>query len=102
MTDIPDEVVEKPRLSTHGWQDCGGMIVADVGDGAQMSIPSGDLEWQLRYGSPEKVRYVAASVIESYAYLIADCSQNEALRRLRIMKKARKSAVYEAVKDKAT
>lgn len=30
-------------------------LVAHVacGDGAAMSIPQGDLEWQLRYGNPE-------------------------------------------------
>jgi hypothetical protein len=64
-----------------------------VGGGAVMaaSNPSvdGGLEWQLRYGSPEAVRFVAAEVLASYDYL---CSQNintgEAIRRLRLLRKA--------------
>lgn len=66
-----------------------------VGDGAYMSIinPWHDsgLEWQLRYGAANIVRYVAASVISSYDYLLSDeINLTEAVRRLRIMRTARK------------
>jgi len=59
----------------------------EVGEGARMLVPK-DLEWQLRYGNAEKVRYVAASVIECYDYLIRHCTQKEAMRRLRLLRKA--------------
>ena len=63
----------------------------DVGDGAIMTYPCGELEWQLRYGNPERVRYIAASVIDSYAYLLSkDISTKEAIRRLRIMRNVQK------------
>ncbi|MGB5901992.1 MAG: hypothetical protein WBH00_03990 [Xanthobacteraceae bacterium] len=66
-----------------------------VGDGAYMSIVNpwkdSGLEWQLCYGGYEVVKYVAASVVDSYDYLLSsDISMTEAIRRLRIMRAARK------------
>ncbi|HTF70253.1 MAG TPA: hypothetical protein VK638_47010 [Edaphobacter sp.] len=58
-----------------------------VGDGAVMSIPGEELEWQLRYGNPAAVRYSAASVVGSYSYLLS-LPERELLRRVRIIKKA--------------
>lgn len=61
-----------------------------VGDGAIMTAPV-DLEWHLRYGDPVKVRMQAAEAVASYDYLIRHCSQDEALRRLKELRKARRA-----------
>ena len=66
-----------------------------TGGGAQMSfpIPSDEdgLEWIMRYGDPASVRYVAASVIESYDYLLSgNITTTEAIRRLRILRAERR------------
>jgi len=67
-----------------------------VGDGAVMTIidPTHDtgLEWVMRYGTPEPFRYSAASVLDSYAYLLSgEISTAEAVRRLRIIRQAHKA-----------
>lgn len=61
-------------------------INVDVGGGAYMSAPRSLLEWEMRYGDVERVRFVAASVIESYRYLIMECSKDEAWHRLKLMR----------------
>lgn len=63
-----------------------GYLVIDVGDGAQMTCPTDELEWRLRYG--DKPSLVAASAIESFAYLVMSCSRDEAWRRIKIMREA--------------
>lgn len=65
-----------------------------VGDGAVMTIVdpthSDGMEWTLRYGRPEVLRFSVASVIESYEYLLSDSiTTTEAVRRIRIMRGAR-------------
>jgi len=63
--------------------------VVHVAPNAAMSIPAGELQWQVRYGNVTKVRYVAASCLASYAHLIgADISTKEAIRRLRLLRAA--------------
>jgi hypothetical protein len=55
------------------------------------SFENGGIEWQLRYGNVEGVRYVAAGVIESYDYLLSEAiSFKEASERLRILRAARR------------
>lgn len=68
----------------------------DLGDGAVASIVNpqsfdvGGVEWRLRYGSCEEVKYEAASLIESYDYLLSDhISTTEAIRRIRLMRTGR-------------
>lgn len=71
----------------------------EIGDGAVMSIPDprafedGGLEWCLRYTCPDlpnNVQFQAASVVESYDYLLGpDITMKEAIDRLRIMRRAR-------------
>lgn len=63
-----------------------GYMIVDVGDGAQMTCPTGDLEWRLRYGDAPAL--VAASVIESFRYLLLECNAKEAARRMKIMRDA--------------
>lgn len=68
-----------------------------LGGGATMCIvsPQDDpaLEWVLRYGDVEAVRYSAAAVVASYDYLVGEpISMKEATRRLRIARKAYRDA----------
>lgn len=68
-----------------------------VGDSAYISIVNpwrdSGIEWQLRYGAAEAVRYCAASLISSYDYLLSsEITMAEATRRLRIMRQARRLA----------
>jgi hypothetical protein len=62
-----------------------------------VSLPGADphLEWSLRYGDPMAVRFLAASVIESFDYLLSDnINMTEATRRLRVLRAAvRASAI---------
>lgn len=56
-----------------------------------MTVPVG-LEWHLRYGAnPERLRYVAAAALESYSYLIMECTKEEAWRRIKMMRAAIKN-----------
>lgn len=66
--------------------DQDGYLIVSVGDGAVMTCPTGRLEWRLRYG--DKPALVAASVVETFRYLLTECTQKEALRRMKIMRKA--------------
>ena len=67
--------------------EAGSLIVA-VAEDAQMSCPTGELEWQMRYGDPVKVRMLVAGVLDSYEYLVCHCSKEEAWRRIKIMREA--------------
>lgn len=73
---------------------CNGMTrQVSLGDGAYSTIidPWADpgAEWSLRYADPDVVRYVAASILDSYQYLLSDhISTTEAIRRLRILRRA--------------
>jgi hypothetical protein len=64
------------------------------GDGAVMTIVNpyteDSVEWGLRYGSADRMRYVAASLISSYDYLLSnEITAKEAIRRLRLMRARR-------------
>lgn len=67
----------------------------DVGGGAQMSVPLPDWNWELRFRRAEPVRdgvcddrMLAASINESYLYLIQECTKAEAWRRIKIIRAA--------------
>lgn len=67
-----------------------------MGDGAYMSIinpqsfDNGGPEWIMRYGNPIGIRFNVASLLSSYDYLLCgEISTAEAIRRLRMMRKAR-------------
>ncbi|WP_458760503.1 hypothetical protein ACSVBT_06845 [Afipia sp. TerB] len=65
-----------------------------IGDGAYMSIVNpwhdSGIEWQLRYGNAVEVRYSAASLVDSYDYLLSNnITMSEAIRRLRVLRKSR-------------
>src|SRR3546814_10953602 len=71
----------------------------DLGDGASsrilnpQSFEDGGLCWSLTWwDSAEPLRYVASSVIEDYDYLLSGAiTTSEAIRRLRILRSARRS-----------
>jgi len=73
-----------------------GMVArVHMGDGAVMSMadPSsfdeGGLEWVMRYGDPESIRYSVASVLGCFSYLLSgEITQTEAARRLKLMRRA--------------
>lgn len=74
----------------------------DCGDGAVMTIShpkavaDGSVSWRLRYSHPYDVRMIAASIIDSYDYLLSDAiTQAEAIRRLRLLRSARSAALQE-------
>ena len=70
------------------------MMSVPVGGGAIMSVPWGELEWKLRYGYASEVGLVAASVIESYEYLLhPSITGKEAERRLRILRREYRAAL---------
>lgn len=78
--------MDKPRI-------VGPTLMVPTGGAAVMTValPGADphLEWSLRYGSPEAVRFLAASVIESFDYLLSsNVNMTEATRRLRVLRAA--------------
>ena len=77
-------------------------INVDCGDGTHMTIvnPANDdthIEWLLRYASIETVvknRMLYASLLLSYDYILsANINQAESIRRLKILRKARKQSL---------
>jgi hypothetical protein len=66
-------------------------LVVQVGGGAQMTAPTAELEWALRYGDPEAVRMVAAAAVESYRHLVTETSQ-ESWQRIKLIRQAMREA----------
>jgi predicted HAD superfamily phosphohydrolase len=71
----------------------GPTLAVPTGGGAVMtvSLPGADphLEWSLRYGDPNAVRFHAASVVESFDYLLSNnINMVEAMKRLRTLRAA--------------
>lgn len=70
--------------------------IVDLGDGAAATIidprsfAEGGPEWVMRYGNPCSIRFVVASLLESYDWLLSGhITTQEAVRRLRLMRSAR-------------
>ena len=70
-------------------------LYVPVGDGAQMSVPLRDWLWQLNYVRPEpsrgtkcEDRMLAVGIMESYLYLVEECTKDEAWRRIKILRAA--------------
>lgn len=74
--------------------EMGRTLAVYVHDDAQMCVPKSDWLWQLRYGveqSPKGQcddRILAAGMGESYRYLIMECSNDEAIHRLMMLRRA--------------
>ena len=64
--------------------------------GGTMFIPkiqaeAGGIEWQMRYGDPVKCRFISASLLSSYEYLLSQhITTKSAIEKLREMRKAYK------------
>jgi len=50
-------------------------------------VEDGGLEWQLRYGDPERVRFAAASVVAAYQRLTHGGITTTQVRRLRWLRR---------------
>ena len=80
----------------------GSIARVDCGDGAVMAMPNmfhdWNIVWNLTWGDPEQCRFGAASIIESYDYLLSGClSMKEATRRLRLLRAKRRELIDEAI-----
>ena len=58
----------------------------DVGGGAQMTFPVGEFCNQMRYG--QNADTAAASALDSYRYLVLECTKEEAWKRIKLIRKA--------------
>lgn len=75
--------------------------MASFNDGTVWPIPSnalGDVEWQLRYGNPESVKLVAASVIAAYGELIR-LPQKDRQKRVMVLRAAARMANIRNLSD---
>jgi hypothetical protein len=68
------------------------ILTVDVGDGAQMTVPAGYWLHRLVHetdGTPPGIaddRSLAASCLESYRFLIMNCTKEEAWHRLKMLR----------------
>lgn len=67
----------------------------EIGDGAAMSVPLGDWLWEMNHVRPEPDhgtecddRMLVVSPLESYLYLIMECTKEEAWRRIKLLRTA--------------
>ncbi len=67
----------------------------EIGGGAVMAFPALDTEEEysfthrLRYGTPDKTDHLgAASCLDSYAYLVLECTKVEVWRRIKLIRAA--------------
>lgn len=90
--------IERLRKSTEYDADAAKGMTAkvDLWDGAVATIidprsfTDGGPEWVMRYGNPNAIRFVVASLLESYDGLLScHIPTKEAVRRLRKMRNAR-------------
>lgn len=70
-------------------------IHVPVGDGAAMTLPRPDWLWQLNHTRPEPNRgthcddrMLVVSSLQSYLYLVEECTKEEAWRRIKILREA--------------
>jgi hypothetical protein len=70
-------------------------IHAYVADDAVMTLPRHDWLWQLNHVRPEPPRgtqcddrMLSVGVMESYLYLVEECTKEEAWRRIKILREA--------------
>ena len=70
-------------------------IHVPVGGGAAMTLPRPDWLWQLNHVRPEPGRgthcddrMLVVSSLQSYLYLVEECTKEEAWRRIKILREA--------------
>lgn len=56
-----------------------------VGDNAKMSFPTTELCWQARYGKNQPTMLMAGA-LESFRYLVLECTKEEAWRRIKLIR----------------
>lgn len=94
-----------PKRSGKDGHPADGMALeVEVGGGARMliadprSYADGGPVWTLTWGDAESIKHTAASLIESYSYLLSgEISTTEAIRRLREMRRVREMACRQPV-----
>lgn len=70
----------------------GETVTMDILD--PRSFSDGGMEWVMRYGNPEIIRFTVASVLASYDYLLSgEITMTEAVHRLRAMRQMRALSV---------
>ena len=104
----PRDKAPTPRVSKPPHPADGMTVGVDCGDGATMEIADprcygGLLDrrrgpvWTMTWGDPASIRHTVASLLSSYDYLLGgDITGEEAIRRLRLMRAARKACATEA------
>jgi hypothetical protein len=85
---IHEATTQAPRTS-----DTDRVLTVYVHPDASMTVPKSEWLWALRYqDEPERAaasdRMLAASVGESYRYLITSCDKDEAWHRIQQMRRA--------------
>lgn len=72
-------------------------VIVDVGDDARMTLPKPEWLWEMNWVKPEPDRgtqcddrMLAVGVLESYLYLIEECTKDEAWRRIKLLRAAMK------------
>ena len=58
----------------------------DIGDGALMTFPVAEFCNQMRYG--QNADTAAASALDSYRYLVLECTKEEAWKRIKLIRSA--------------
>lgn len=73
-------------------------VYVGIGDDAHMSLPRPEWLWQMNHlrtepprGTECDDRMLAVGVMQSYLYLVEECSKDEAWRRIKILRDAMKS-----------
>ncbi len=95
MTDL------RPRTKSRNPHPFDGMAQhVECGDGAVINIidprsfENGGPEWIMRYGNPESIRHGVVMLLMSYDYLLSsEITTTEAIRRLRLMRQARRECL---------
>lgn len=84
-----------PPTASKGRNMSDRIMNIDVGGGAVMTVPKDNWLWRLRYqrievphGTRVDDRMLAASVGDSFLYLIRECTKEEAWRRIKIIRRA--------------
>lgn len=70
-------------------------VYVPVGGGAQMQLPRPEWLWQMNHCRPEPSRgtkcddrMLAVGILQSYLYLVEECTKEEAWRRIKILRAA--------------
>ena len=68
------------------------MMYVRMGDGAQMAFTTSDECWLQRYRPTENKPMALAEALDSYRYLVLECTKEEVWRRIKLLREATKDA----------